>query len=433
MSDIPMTPFASPPRATVSPPGSKSLTNRALVLASIASGTSRLTNVLLADDTRVMLDGLRRLGFDVRLDEPTKTVTVVGTGGVIPAAAAELFCGNSGTTIRFLAALCSIGRGTYTLDGVPRMRQRPIGELVDVLKNIGVRAGYTGDPGYPPIQVHADGLAGGVVRYGSAASSQFLSAVSMVGPFARHELRVHLESPQTSWPYVAMTLRLMDHFGHTPELIRDPATGEPKQLIVPAGGYRGTDYAIEPDASNAAYFLAIAAVHPGASVTVPGLGSESLQGDVGVAKLLGRMGASVKTEKQSVTVIGTDRLEGIDVDLSGMPDQAQTLAVVALLAKGPTTLRGLKTLRVKETDRLTAVSTELRKFGAVVSVDADDAMTIIPPETPIAAAVDTYDDHRMAMSFAIAGTKIAGVVIRNSECVGKTYPDFFSDLAKLAV
>jgi 3-phosphoshikimate 1-carboxyvinyltransferase len=432
MPDIAVTPLTAPPRATVIPPGSKSLTNRALLLASVASGTSRLTNVLLADDTRVMLDGLQRLGFDVRLDELAKTVVLTGTGGKVPAAAAELFCGNSGTTIRFLAALCSIGCGTYTLDGVPRMRQRPIAELVDVLKNLGVRAGYTGEPGYPPVEIHADGLAGGVVRYGSAASSQFLSAVAMVGPFARHELRVHLESPQTSWPYVAMTLRLMDLFGHTPELIRDPATGEPRQLIVPAGNYRGIDYSIEPDASNAAYFLAVAAVHPGGSVTVPGLGSDSLQGDVGVVKLLGRMGASVKIEKQSVTVTGTDRLEGIDADLSDMPDQAQTLAVVALLAGGPTTLRGLKTLRVKETDRLTAVSAELQKFGAAVSIDGDDAMTITPPETLAPATVDTYDDHRMAMSFAIAGTKIAGVTIRNAECVGKTYPAFFSDLATLA-
>jgi 3-phosphoshikimate 1-carboxyvinyltransferase len=435
MPDITLTPFTTPPTATITPPGSKSLTNRALVLAAVAKGTSTLTNILLADDTRVMLDGLIRLGFDVRLNESEKSVTIAGTAGRIPNASAELFCGNSGTTIRFLAALCSIGHGTYTLDGVPRMRQRPIGELIDTLKNIGVRADYPAAPGYPPVTIHADGLAGGVTTYGSAASSQFLSAVAMVGPFARHELRVHLESPQTSWPYVAMTLRLMDVFGHTPELIRDPSTGEPKTLIVPIGQYNGTDYPVEPDASNAAYFWAVAAVHPGASVTIPGLGSDSLQGDVGIAKVLGRMGASVQIEKRSVTVTGTGRLDGIDVDLSDMPDQAQTIAVVAMLADGESTLRGLKTLRVKETDRLTAVATELRKFGAIVTVgvdaDGDDTMTILPPKTPIAAAVDTYDDHRMAMSFAVAGTKIPGVTIRNAGCVNKTYPEFFEDLNRL--
>jgi 3-phosphoshikimate 1-carboxyvinyltransferase len=431
MADITLTPFSAAPKATVIPPGSKSLTNRALVLAAVANGTSNLTNILLADDTRVMLDGLIRLGFDVRLDESARSVAITGTGGRIPRDTAELFCGNSGTTIRFLAALCSIGHGTYTLDGVPRMRQRPIGELIDTLKSIGVRADYPATPGYPPVTIHADGLPGGVTTYGSAASSQFLSAVAMVGPFARHELRVHLESPQTSWPYVAMTLRLMDTFGHTPELIRDPSTGEPKTLIVPIGQYAGTDYVVEPDASNAAYFWAVAAVHPGASVTIPGLGSDSLQGDVRIASVLGKMGASVKIEKRSVIVTGTDRLEGIDIDLADMPDQAQTIAVVAMLASGESTLRGLKTLRVKETDRLTAVATELRKFGATVMIHGDDAITIIPPATPHAAAVDTYDDHRMAMSFAIAGTKIPGVTIRNAECVNKTYPEFFEDLKRL--
>ena len=432
MPDIALTTFNKPPTATVTPPGSKSLTNRALVLAAVARGTSRLTNVLLADDTRVMTDGLTRLGFDVRLDESERSVTITGSDGRIPNPTAELFCGNSGTTIRFLAALCSIGHGTYTLDGVPRMRQRPIGELIDTLKNIGVRADYPATPGYPPVTIHADGLAGGVTTYGSAASSQFLSAVAMVGPFARHELRVHLESPQTSWPYVAMTLRLMDTFGLTPELVRDPSTGDPKTLIVPIGQYTGTDYAVEPDASNAAYFWAVAAVHPAASVTIPGLGSDSLQGDVGIASVLGKMGAAVKVEKRSVTVTGTDRLEGVDIDLSDMPDQAQTIAVVAMLASGGSTLRGLKTLRVKETDRLTAVATELRKFGAIVTIEGDDALTIIPPAKPVAAAVDTYDDHRMAMSFAIAGTKIPGVMIRNAECVNKTYPGFFDDLRKLS-
>jgi 3-phosphoshikimate 1-carboxyvinyltransferase len=228
-----------------------------------------------------------------------------------------------------------------------------------------------------------------------------------------------------------MTMQLMDHFGNTPELLRDRATGEPKQIVVPLEPYKATKYAIEPDASNAAYFLAIAAVHPGTKITVPGLGKSSLQGDVGVVNVLKKMGAEVTLGKDSVAVTGTDTLEGIDVDLLGMPDQAQTLAAVALFAQGPTTLRGLHTLRVKETDRVAALSNELQKFGAKVTIDGDDTLTIEPPRHIQPATVDTYDDHRMAMSFAIAGSKIPGVIIKDAQCVNKTYPEFFRDLEML--
>ncbi len=427
--DVTVTPATRPFAATATPPGSKSLTNRALVLAALARGTSHVYNALLADDTRVMLDGLQRLGFTVAVDEAERVVTVVGGGGRIPAGSAELACGNSGTTIRFLSAMCALGRGTYTLDGVARMRQRPIGELVDVLNAIGSRVEYAGEPGFPPVRVTADGLGGGAMTYGTAKSSQFLSAVLMAGPYARDELHVTLDGPQTSWPYVAMTMRLMDVFGHFAELIRDPLTGEPKQIVVPDGRYVASDYTVEPDASAACYFWALAALHPGATVTTPGLGSDSLQGDVGFAKVLGRMGAKVRVGKDAVTVTGPAFLDGVDVSLADMPDQAQTLAVAALFASDPTRISGLRTLRVKETDRLAAVAAELRKFGAVVTVDGDDAMTIEPPAAVSAATVDTYDDHRMAMSFALAGTRVAGVTIRDAGCVAKTYPGYFDDLA----
>ena len=429
MSDVALQPTRRPFDAVVTPPGSKSLTNRALVLAALAAGPCRISDVLMADDSAVMLDGLRRLGFGVAAEGTT--VTVTGQAGRIPAAAADLFCGNSGTTIRFLSALCGLGHGTFTLDGVARMRQRPIGELGDVLGHLGARLDPLGEPGYPPVRVTADGLAGGPMAYGTAKSSQFLSAVLMAAPYAREELVVALNGPQTSWPYVAMTLRLMDTFGVTALILRDPLTREPKEITVPTGTYAATDYSVEPDASGAAYFWAAAALHPGSRLTIPRLGKNSLQGDVGFADVLKRMGATVQVAADAVTVQSTGDLDGIDVDLSAMPDQAQTLAVVALFARGPTRITGLRTLRVKETDRLAAVATELAKFGAGVTVEGDDAITIDPPKAVTAGvAVDTYDDHRMAMSFALAGTRVDGVVIRDSECVRKTYPTFFEDLAR---
>jgi 3-phosphoshikimate 1-carboxyvinyltransferase len=431
MPDVRLDPITQPFTATFSPPGSKSLTNRALVLAALADGICDLSNVLFADDTLVMLEGLTKLGFHLMIDHDARTVRVHGRGGHIDRTSVELFCGNSGTTIRFLTALCSLGTGIFTLDGVPRMRQRPIGALTGMLKNLGVRVGHSPEAeGFPPLNVDAHGLPGGIVRYGSEVSSQYLSAILMVAPYARIEVQVLLEGPQTSWPYVAMTMQLMDHFGVTPELMRDPKTHQPTKIIVPQGKYQPTTYAIEPDASNASYFLAAAALHAGSKVTIEGLGKSSLQGDVGFADVLHQMGADLMFGKDFISITGSGQLEGIDIDLSAMPDTAQTLAVVALFAEGPTTIRGLRTLRVKETDRLSALQTELKKFGANVEID-DDVLIIDPPEEPKRAEVDTYDDHRMAMSFALAGTKVHGVVIKNAECVNKTYPQFFDDLNKV--
>ncbi|MBV8782239.1 MAG: 3-phosphoshikimate 1-carboxyvinyltransferase, partial [Phycisphaerae bacterium] len=347
-------PATAPFHATIAPPGSKSLTNRAMVLAALAKGKCTLRNVLFADDTKVMIDGLRRLGFQLDVDQDALAVSIHGRGGEILAKSADLFCGNSGTTIRFLAAMCAIGHGTYTFDGIPRMRQRPIGPLMDLLKNLGVRSEYLGEAGYPPVRILPRGMAGGIARYGAEQSSQFLSAVIMAAPYARHEVRIDLHGEQTSWPYVAMTMQMMDHFGTTPELIRDHNTAQPQLLIVPREPYRAVDYDVEPDASNATYFLAAAAINSGSSVTIRGLGKRSLQGDVQFARVLRKMGASVNIQDDSITVVGTEILEGIGIDLADMPDTAQTLAVVALFADGPTTIRGLHTLRIKETDRLSA-------------------------------------------------------------------------------
>jgi 3-phosphoshikimate 1-carboxyvinyltransferase len=433
MPDVRLDTLDKPFTATFSPPGSKSLTNRALVLAALADGTCDLSNVLFADDTHVMLEGLMKLGFHLVIDHEARAVRVSGRGGHIDHSEAEIFCGNSGTTIRFLTALCALGNGNFVLDGIARMRQRPIGALTGMLKNLGVRAGGAPEAeGFPPVHVEAHGIPGGHVRYGSEVSSQYLSAILMVAPYARSEVHVHLDGPQTSWPYVAMTMQLMDTFGVTPELVRDPKTSRPTKIIVPSGKYAPTTYAIEPDASNASYFLALAALHPGSKITIEGLGKSSLQGDVGFADVLHRMGADLVFGKDFVTIKGTDTLESIDIDLSDMPDTAQTLAVVALFARGETVIRGLHTLRVKETDRLAALSNELKKFGAEVEIE-DDVLIINPPEAGEArrTEVDTYDDHRMAMSFALAGTKVHGVVINDAECVSKTYPQFFDDVKKI--
>ena len=430
MSDVTLDPIEKPFVATTTPPGSKSLTNRALVLAALAGGRCELSNVLFADDTDVMLESLGRLSFPLTIDRDAGTVRVDGRGGRIDTDAAELFCGNSGTTIRFLTALCALGHGRFTLDGVARMRQRPIGALSSLLKSLGARVSHSpGAEGFPPVRIDADGLAGGTIHYGSEASSQYLSAILMVAPYARTDVRVDLAPDQTSWPYVAMTLQLMERFGVTPQLVRDPASGRPTRIVVSRGVYAPTSYAVEPDASNASYFLAAAAVTPGSTVTIEGLGRSSLQGDVGFADVLQRMGADVVFGKDFITITGPAGLERIDVDLSDMPDMAQTLGVVCLFATGPSTIRGLHTLRVKETDRIAALSTELKKLGAAVDVDGD-TVTITPPAAGRLrpAAVDTYDDHRMAMSFAIAGTRARGVTIRDVECVSKTYPRFFQDL-----
>ena len=426
--DLKLIPPAGAFSAVFTPPGSKSLTNRALVMAMLAKGPSTLTNVLLADDTLVMLDALRALGYPVKVDEATKTVAL--TGGAPSTPQATLHCGNSGTTIRFLAAALATQTGTFTLDGIARMRQRPIGKLAEMLKNAGCRVRYEGDTGFPPITLLADGLPGGFLSFGSEQSSQFLSAILMAAPLARHEVRIDLTGPQTSWPYVEMTMRLMDHFGVMAELIRDQDTGEPKQIIVPQLAYVPTTYDVEPDASSASYFLAAAAIIPGSSITIAKLGKDSLQGDVQLAEKLREMGAAVTIGKNSITLTGPASLRGISADMSAIPDMAQTLAVVSLFASGSTHLTGLHTLKVKETDRIAALRTELTKLGAIVGATGD-SLVITPPAAITPATIDTYDDHRMAMSFALAGLRTGDITIRDINCTAKTYPHFFDDFAKV--
>ncbi len=413
-------------------PGSKSLTNRALVLAALAKGESILTGVLFADDTRVMLKALEGLGYDLTVDEPNETVTVRGDKGGPPARNAMLDLGNSGTSIRFLAALCCLGFGTYELDGIARMRHRPIGELVEALCELGAEIEYLEEDGYPPLEVDAEGpgLTGGHLDLGATLSSQFVSALLMVAPYMPRGLDLEFTGDEiTSLPYVKMTLNLMKRFRGKWEAAR-----QYRAIRVTPGRYRAQDYEVEPDASNASYFLAAAAAVPGSRCVVEGIGSRSLQGDAEFCDMLGRMGCGVTQylDATEVKAPASGRLRGITVDLNGMPDMAQTLACLAVLADGPTTIQRVGNLRVKETDRIAALEKELAKLGAEVVVVGDD-LTITPPAdgdiTP--AAIDTYDDHRMAMAFSVIGLARDGVNINDPSCVNKTFPTYFELLDEL--
>ncbi len=420
-------PASGPLHATVQIPGSKSLTNRALVAAALADGRSSLSNVLFADDTRHMLSALRALGVPVRMDEAICRVDVMGSGGQWPAGEAELFCGNAGTVMRFLAAACCVGVGEYRLDGVARMRERPIGGLVDALRELGAVVNYPEREGYPPIAIRAQFLRGGPVQFHSPPSSQLVSALLLAAPHARSDVFIEIGGEVVSQPYLAMTQAVMEAFGVS--IVAEAS----RKFIIPAPQrYRAADYAIEPDASNASYFLAAPAI-AGGSVTVNGLGTGSVQGDTGFVDVLEKMGCGVARRPDALCVTAPaegERLRGIDVDLNAMPDTAQTLAVVALFAEGPTTIRNVANMRVKETDRIAALAAELRKLGGTVEEFAD-GLRIEPPDRVQPAEIDTYDDHRMAMSFALAGLKADGVVIRDPGCTSKTFPDYFERLERM--
>lgn len=419
MADVRIKTATRPIEATVRLPGSKSLTNRAFVIAALARGTSALHGVGLADDMRHMIRFLKDLQIDVTVDEASRIATVHGCGGHIPTGEADLFCGNAGTVARFGTAMCCLGTGRYRIDGVERMRSRPIGPLVNVLRDLGAGIGYEQKEGFVPLTIVAAGLRGGQASLAADQSSQFVSAVLLAAPYARSDVLLHLVGEVVSEPYIRMTLQMMEDFGAS-------VLADRGRYIVPAlQTYAGRMYRIEPDASAASYFLAAAAL-TGGRVTVEGLGRRSLQGDAGFVRVLEQMGCRIEQDEASTTVIGPKdgRLRGIDVDLNATPDMAQTLAVLALFAEGATNIRNVANLRIKETDRIAAVAAELAKFGAKVE-PREDGFSIEPPARPQPAAVDTYDDHRMAMSFALAGLRIDGVVIKDAECVSKTFPEFF--------
>lgn len=420
---IEISPVAGPLHATIRPPGSKSITNRALVCAALAEGESVLTGALVSDDTHAMLDCLDKLGIEVEANDEGTTLVVRGQGGRIPADHADMFVGNSGTTIRFVAAMVSLGEGSYRLDGVPRMRERPIGDLVDALNQLGsdVRCDLTA--GYPPLVVHASRLPGGRATVAGNASSQFLSGLLMAVPAALGPVELSVDGALVSEPYVKMTLAVQRAFGV------DVEAGEDLRSFRSDGGavYQARNYNIEPDASAASYFWAAAAI-AGGEVTVEGLTHGSLQGDVRFVRVLEQMGCHVSESSTGITLTGA-KLRGVDVDMNDISDTVQTLAAVALFADGPTRVRGVAHNRLKETDRIAALACELRKLGAKVE-EYDDGLRIIP--CPLhAARLATYDDHRMAMSLSLAGLRVGGVEIENPGCTAKTYPGYFDDLRKI--
>jgi len=411
-----------PIKGSIRPPGSKSITNRALVCAALADGESLLTGALDSEDTRVMIEALGRLGLGVVHGPQRATIRLSGCGGQIPSRRAKIFVGNSGTTVRFLTAMLTLGHGTYRLDGAPRMRQRPIGDLLDALEQLGARVTSEAGTDCPPVVVRAAGLPGGRATVAGDISSQFLSGLLMAAPFAREPVELTVRGPLVSKPYIEMTLAVMSAFGVSVEV-------EQLRCFAVAGGqrYRGRQYEIEPDASAASYFFAAAAI-TGGEVTVEGLTDRSIQGDVAFCKCLEQMGCRLRHTPNSITVVGRP-LHGIEVDMNAISDTVQTLAAVALFADGPTTVSGVAHIRHKETDRIRALATELRKLGAAVE-QREDGLRITPGKLH-AAQIDTYDDHRMAMSLALVGLATPGIVIRDPGCTAKTYPAFFDDLAGL--
>jgi 3-phosphoshikimate 1-carboxyvinyltransferase len=399
---------------TVRLPGSKSISNRVLLLAALARGETEVLGLLDADDTRVMREALSLLGVSF------KNNTVKGVGGPFPVKKAELFLGNAGTAFRPLTAALALSNGEYRLSGVARMHERPIGDLVDALRGIGARIDYAGKEGFPPLVVHAARLNTENVKVRGNVSSQFLSALLMALPLAGRDSGIEVQGDLISKPYVEITLNVMQRFGISVK--RDAW----RAFHVPARPYTSPGKIfVEGDASSASYFLAAGALG-GGPVRVQGLGRGSVQGDVRFTEVLERMGASVSLVDDAIEVKNDSRkLKPIDMDMNHIPDAAMTAAVLALFADGPSTIRNVASWRVKETDRLAAMATELRKLGAQVE-EGPDFLQIAPPSTLKGnVLVDTYDDHRMAMSFSLVALGGVPVRINDPQCVAKTFPGFF--------
>jgi 3-phosphoshikimate 1-carboxyvinyltransferase len=405
-------------------PGSKSITNRALLVAALADGQSELRGALHSDDTIYMAEALNALGIAVESDKSGASFHVAGGGGTFPAMEADLYVGNSGTTMRFLMAALPLGHGHFRIDGVPRMRLRPAAPLIAALNDLGADARSELDTGCPPIVVQANGLPGGKTCMAGDLSSQYFSALLMSAPYARKGVEVGVSGDLVSKPYLPMTAEVMAAFGVTADL--DSVTWQTLG-VRPGQRYTGRTYAIEPDASNASYFFAAAAV-TGGRVRVNGLGRSSAQGDLGFVEVLRKMGAEVEIGEDFTEVQGPANgdLRAVDLDLGPISDTAQTLAAIAPFAAGTTTIRGVAHARLKETDRVAALAAELRRLGQEVE-EFSDGLRITPrPIQP--AEIQTYDDHRMAMSFAVAALRAPGIRLLDPGCVAKTFPRFFDVL-----
>ena len=422
---IEIQPLRKPLDATIAVPGSKSYTNRALLVAAMARGVSTLTGALFSDDTRYMSASLRKLGVKIDADEKRTTFAVHGNGGEIPVSAAELYIGNSGTTSRSLTAYASLGHGKFVIDGdAPMRRGRPIADLLNALRQIGVSARTQLENGHLPVIIEADGLVGGKTRLDVSKSSQFLTALLLIAPYAKNGMEIEVVGKR-EMPYIDITLSVMEAFGT--QVINEDYT----YFRIEGGQqYQPRVYNIEPDASNASYFFAAAAL-TGGRVTIQHLHADSAQGDVQFVRILEQMGCQTTVSDAGITVTGPSQLKGINVDMRTISDTALTLAAIAPFADSKVTIRNIEHTRWQETDRIHAMVTELRKLGVPV-VEHQDGLEISPaPITP--AAIDTYEDHRVAMAFSLVGLKVNGIQINNPECVSKTFPTYFEVLQSLYV
>lgn len=414
-------------------PGSKSISNRTLLLAALAKGTTHIMDLLASDDTHVMLMALQKLGVKWEQSGEAQNYVVHGADGAFPVHQADLFMGNAGTAIRPLTAALAVMGGDYALHGVPRMHERPIGDLVYALNDVGTQIEYTGERGFPPLRIRRGHIHAHRMQVKGNVSSQFLTALLMAAPLmARdHEVVIDVVGDLISKPYIEITLNLMRRFGVTVE------RNGWQSFTVPAGQHYvspGTIH-VEGDASSASYFLAAGAI-AGGPVRVEGVGKDSIQGDVRFVEALEKMGAKITMGDNWIEAESKGVLKAIDEDFNHIPDAAMTIAVAALYADGPCLLRNIGSWRVKETDRIAAMATELRKLGAKV-VEGPDFLRITPPPEIQAAAIDTYDDHRMAMCFSLASLDGAArrgnkIRINDPKCVAKTFPDYFEAFGKIA-
>jgi 3-phosphoshikimate 1-carboxyvinyltransferase len=418
-----ITPIAHTLNAAVRMPGSKSLTNRALLVAALANGQTRLVNALFSNDSLYFARALQALGFDIQLDEANHEMMVAGLGGKIPANKAQLFVGNAGTAARFLSAFLALGKGEYILDGDARMRERPIGDLVDALTQLGANL-ETKNNNCPPVKIIANGLPGGKTKIAGNISSQFLSALLMVAPYAKSPIEIEVAAELNSKPYVDMTVAVMQDFGVEIER-RDYS-----QFIIPSASYSPpAAYQIESDASAASYFFAAPAIC-GGTVRVENISRKSIQGDIAFLDVLRKMGCRILEGENFIEVTSAEKLSGVDVDMRDIPDTAQTLAAIAPFASSPTRIRGIASARLKETDRIHATCIELARLGVTVD-EHEDGMTVYPCQTFKPANIQTYNDHRMAMAFSLIGLRVDGLTIENPSCVSKTFPNYFEVLESL--
>jgi 3-phosphoshikimate 1-carboxyvinyltransferase len=425
MESLTLTPIAKVD-GVVNLPGSKSVSNRALLLAAMAKGETKLTNLLDSDDIRHMLNALTSLGVSYQLSDCKTECTVQGLGGVFNTEQPlELFLGNAGTAMRPLAAALCMGQGEYVLTGEPRMKERPIGHLVDALKQSGANVEYLENPNYPPLKIRAGQLSGGNVSIDGSISSQFLTAYLMAAPMASGDTEITIEGDLVSKPYIDITLHIMSQFGV------EVANHNYQKFVVKGNQtYQspGT-FLVEGDASSASYFLAAAAIK-GGTIKVTGIGKNSIQGDIQFADALEKMGAQIEWGDDYIAS-SRGELRAVDLDFNHIPDAAMTIATAALFAQGTTAIRNVYNWRVKETDRLAAMATELRKVGASV-VEGEDFIEITPPEQLTHAAIDTYDDHRIAMCFSLVALSDTKVTINDPGCTSKTFPDYFDKLKGLS-